>query len=357
MTFKANPVKIIQDFLANYKNDPNHRNALLLINPYNRFWFTDFPSSAGFLLITTDHSILYLDGRYIEAAQSRAQNCDEIKSIVANSSNSFLKTLATDLQRFNINELLFDKGFMTYRQWEQLQPLNKKLIPVSIDEIRAVKSDVAIARLEKACQISLQALKKVLPLLQPGISEKAFANKLVAELYNQGADKISFDPIVVSGARGALPHGNPSLKIMNNNEYVTIDFGVYFKGYASDITRTIAIGTPSQKMQKIYNIVAAAQVLGIKAIRPGINSEDIDKICRDYIKAAGYGKYFVHSTGHGLGVEVHEFPRVSPFAKTLLQPGMIITVEPGIYIPGEGGVRIEDDVLVTADGYKVLSKI
>uniref|UniRef100_A0A2C9L540 Peptidase M24 domain-containing protein n=1 Tax=Biomphalaria glabrata TaxID=6526 RepID=A0A2C9L540_BIOGL len=204
------------------------------------------------------------------------------------------------------------------------------------------------------------ALEKVKPFIKEGISEKELDAKLEYEIRMLGAEKSSFDAIIASGYRGALPHGRASNKIIKNGELITFDFGAIYNGYCSDITRTLHVGEVTDpKLLEIEAVLIEAQRLGKLAVKPGVSTFEVDKVCRDYISEKGYGKYFTHSTGHGLGIEVHEAPGVSfnKSVETILEPGMVITVEPGIYIEGFGGIRIEDDILVTENGHEVLSSI
>ena len=334
--------------------EDNNLDAFLFQSNENRYWISRFNSTAGYVLVTKNKKILYLDGRYIEAGKEKAKNIDEVKELQTNNKNS-LNIIFEDLKEMNLTKLGFSEEETNFKFYKFLQKEYDHLYPVNTNDIRTVKELYEIEYTQKACDISLEAFNKVIKKIKPGMKEKDIAIELSYEMMLLGADKNSFDSIVASGIRGSLPHGIASNKIINNNEMITIDFGCYYKGYASDITRTIAIGEPSYKLNEIYDVVKEAQKLGIEAIKPGVSSKEIDTICREYIQSKGYGQYFNHSTGHGLGLDVHEFPRISPFMDIELEENMIITVEPGIYIPGLGGVRIEDDILVTKNGYKILS--
>jgi Xaa-Pro aminopeptidase len=221
-----------------------------------------------------------------------------------------------------------------------------------------VKNEKEVAKMSQAAEITDQVYQKILKVVKSGMSEKDLAKLILTFFEELGADGLSFDIIVVSGKNGALPHGQPSNKIIQEGELITVDFGCKYQGYCSDFTRTFAISGKeiNPKLKEIYQVVKEAQWQGIQAVKAGIKCKEIDKIVRDYIQQKGYGEYFIHSTGHGLGIEVHEQPYVSSQDNTILQPGMVITIEPGIYIPDFGGVRIEDDVLVTATGYQLLTK-
>jgi Xaa-Pro aminopeptidase len=243
--------------------------------------------------------------------------------------------------------------------FEELKKSMKTINFVFINgtKLRMVKTNEESKILKEAANISHKALNAVKHLIKPGISEIEIRNNLEFQMLKFGAEKPGFDSIVVSGERSALPHGKPSSKLLKEGELVTIDFGAQYKGYTADITRTFKVGdVTDQKLLEIFEVVKEAQELGIKAVKPGVLASTIDKICRDYIISKGYGEYFVHGTGHGLGVEVHEEPYVTPISKDILQVGNVITVEPGIYIPNLGGTRFEDDILVTNDGYEILSR-
>ena len=270
--------------------------------------------------------------------------------------SNIYKFIAEECKRENCHSIGYEGDYITVLEAAKIAVSCPQLTPLSFHNLRACKQPFEVEKITEACRITEKALKAVIPTIQPGMSEVQLRNQLESKCLDFGADKMSFDTIIASGTRGALPHGVASAKIINNFELITIDIGVYYQGYASDITRTIALGDVNDKLKEIYQLVAKAQQLGVAAIKPGISSNKIDQICRDTIQKEGYGQYFQHSTGHGLGIDVHEFPRISPYADTILQPGMVITVEPGIYITGLGGVRIEDDILVTETGYQMLSR-
>ncbi len=330
----------------------NAVDAILIYNPKNRLWFSEFKSTEGYLLISNNKAYLYVDGRYITAAGKIAKNVDKIIQF-----GNIFELLNKDLKFLNIKKLGFESDFLSFANYELYsKSLNSKLCPVNTSKIRTIKNNQEISFIHKACQISDIAFSNVVKNIKVGMTELEIDSIIFSSFMQEGADEPSFPSIVASGIRGAMPHGRASSKKIQNNELVTIDFGCYYKGYASDITRTIALGKPKKELLEIYEIVKKSQMMGINAIKPGISTKDIDSICRDYIISKGYGDYFIHSTGHGLGADVHEFPRVSPYCDIKLETGMVITVEPGIYIPNLGGVRIEDDILVTDNGYKVLTQ-
>lgn len=252
-----------------------------------------------------------------------------------------------------------EKDHMTLARFEQLQQSLSFARYLDIGpwlrDLRVRKCEDEVAKIRHAVHLIEQVLDKAVQHVAEGITE----NELVAEVEYQirklGADGPSFDSMVLSGEKTALPHGVPGTRKLMQGDLVMFDIGVYADGYASDITRTFALGEPSPECKKIYNIVLAANEAAIQAVRPGVTFASIDKAARDVIEKAGYGQYFMHRLGHGLGIDVHEFPSVHGNNETLLAEGNVFTIEPGIYVPGIGGVRIEDDVLVTADGVEVLT--
>ena len=327
--------------------------VFVALDEQTRLWYTELLTSDGFLFIEKNKATLFVDGRYIEVAQKEAKNVD-VKLYTKENLSKFLESRSWD----NVG---ISENYVTLSQKKMLDSLVKKVNWIGIDgqELRIIKSSYEVEYIKKAAKIALRALKDTQQYIRPGVKEKEIEARLSYNMRKYGATKESFDSIVVSGPRGALPHGKPSDKKLKEGELVTIDFGAIYNGYCSDITRTFHVGeVKNEKLLEIEKVLIKAQKLGVKAVKPGVTTFDIDKVCRDYITAKGFGKYFIHSTGHGLGIDVHELPNVSSRKETarVLEPGMVITVEPGIYIEGLGGIRIEDDVLVTEKGYKVLSK-
>ncbi len=219
-----------------------------------------------------------------------------------------------------------------------------------VEAIRMKKDENEVKIIQDAANIADAAFAHIIHFIRPGLTELDVSNELEFFMRKQGATSSSFDMIVASGQRSALPHGVASEKIIEKGELVTLDFGAYYKGYCSDITRTVAVGKVSEELRAIYQTVLEAQLRGMSGIKPGLTGKQADALTRDYITEMGYGDYFGHSTGHGLGMEVHEGPALSMKSNTVLEPGMVVTVEPGIYIAGVGGTRIEDDTLITEDG-------
>ena len=263
------------------------------------------------------------------------------------------------IKEMGINKIGFEQDKMTYGTYaaykEQLGAA--ELVPVSqsVEKLRLIKSSEEIKILKEAAKIADDAFSHILTVIKPGITEIEVANELEFYMRSQGADHSSFDMIVASGVRSSLPHGVASGKAIEKGDLVTLDFGAYYKGYCSDITRTVAVGEPDDELKRIYQTVFEAQAIGMRSIKPGITGKQADAYTRDYISSQGYGDYFGHSTGHGLGMEVHESPALSARSDQMLEKGMVVTVEPGIYIPGKGGVRIEDDIVLTEEGNESLT--
>jgi methionine aminopeptidase type I len=331
----------------------NNLDAVLFFSPENRFWLTDFHSSLGYLFVVRQKSYLFVDGRYITGAQKNISN----KQIEVKLWRNWVD-IKKFLQEKNIQRLGFEKEYVTVAQLEAW----KKQVPevdwvgIETSKIRIIKTKKEIERMRQAAQITDQVYQKLLKIVKPGMSEKELA-KFVRNFFEElGVEELSFDTITVSGENGALPHGQPSDKIIKEGELITVDFGCKYQGYCSDFTRTFVVGKEiNPKLKEIYQIVQEAQWKGIQAVKAGVKCSEIDQVVRGYIQQKGYVEYFIHSTGHGLGIEVHEAPSISWLDNTILQPGMVITIEPGIYIPDLGGVRIEDDVLVTRDGFELLT--
>lgn len=325
--------------------------AVLITSPQNRFYLSGFTGSTATLVITANKAWILTDSRYITQVKSECPEFElvEVKGKYQDAIKNLLGEKA--IIGFEGSDVTFDwydqytKSLSTY-----------SFTRLDLSHLRDVKDANEVAIMKKAGLIAIQALEKTLPQVKVGMTERQAELILVTEMKRLGASKESFDTIVASGVRGALPHGHASDKVINDGEFVTFDFGCIYNGYCSDVTRTVVMGNAKDKqMVEIYQIVKEAQQKAVDAIRPGLKGSEIDKVARDYIVSKGYGKYFGHGTGHGLGILVHEYPNVSPSGEIVLAPGHVVTVEPGIYIEGLGGVRIEDDVLVTEKGHEVLN--
>lgn len=323
------------------------------MSTYNRRYVTNFTGSAGAALILSDNAYFITDFRYVEQAKSETSGYDIIQH-----NRSLIEEVANIVNESKIGKLGFEKDHITYSTWEKLdQSIEAETVPVSnmIEQLRMVKSEEEINTIKEAAKIADNAFTHILNYMKPGVAELDIANELEFFMRKNGAASSSFDIIVASGKRSALPHGVASDKLIESGDFVTLDFGALYQGYVSDITRTVAVGNPSEKLTEIYQIVLEAQVQAVDQIKPGMTGRDADAIARDYIREKGYGDNFGHSLGHGIGLEVHEGPGLGSRSETTLVPGMVVTVEPGIYLPEIGGVRIEDDIVMTQYGNETLT--
>ncbi len=326
----------------------NGLDALLVTNPYNRRYMTGFTGSAGVAVVSAEDAVFITDFRYTEQAAKQVQGFRIVKH-----EKTIIEEVANQVKEMKIKTLGFEKdnvSFGTYELYNDKVDAELKAVSGIVEKLRMVKTADEIEILQQAAKIADDAFAHICTFIKPGVTELEVSNELEMFMRKQGATSSSFDTIVASGERGALPHGVASDKVIQSGELVTLDFGALYNGYISDITRTVAVGEPSEQLKEIYEVTLAAQVLALEKIKPGMTGIEADAIARDYIKSNGYGDAFGHSTGHGIGLEVHEGPALSFRSETVLVPNMTVTVEPGIYLPGIGGVRIEDDILITEDG-------
>lgn len=330
--------------------------GFLFLDRANLRYLSGFSGTAGALLVSRETSTFLTDARYTTqarqevAAQSICEYRVQLDGILKQVNDLGLKRIGfeADSLPYAMVERLRDKS-PAGCQW---QPESERLRP-----LRWVKDLNETAALDQAAMIAAEAFEEIVPLIRPGVAERAIALELEFAMRRLGAEEKSFDTIVASGLRGALPHGVASSKTIASGELVTIDFGARWSGYHSDETVTIAVGPVSARLRKIFDVVLEAHDRAMDAVRPGVALRDLDGIARDYVAAQGYGDYFGHSLGHGVGLEVHEYPAVSAQSEVLAEEGMVVTIEPGIYIPDLGGVRIEDMVYVTADGYRRITRL
>jgi len=328
--------------------------ALLVHQAANRAYLTAFTGSAGIALITTLEALLLVDFRYVEQASSEAREFEVIKA-----DRQFIETLTDVVRGRGLRRVGFESEFVTVKQHrdyaDRLAPA--ELVPVEgVDRLRWVKDADEIARIEQAVAIADAAFAHIQPYLQPGAVERDIAVELEFFMRRHGAEKEAFETIVASGPRSALPHGRASERVLQPGDFITLDFGAVYRGYVSDCTRTVVLGAASEKQRQIYATVLAAQQAALAGIRPGMTGRAGDGLARAVITAAGYGEAFGHGLGHGVGLMVHEGPTLSPREEAELAPGMAVTVEPGVYLPGWGGVRIEDLAVITEDGCRSLTR-
>jgi len=339
----------IRDVLGTLELD-----AILLTSPINRRWATGFPASAGALVVTETESVFITDSRYTEAARAKINN---VQVVQIESGQSYADLIGEVLEQHQVRRLGFEEAVMTQKAYANYrEKLTPELIPASglLDDLRAVKTPAEYALMQRAQAITDQTFAEILPLITSQCTERELAVEIVYRLMKNGAERPAFDPIVVSGPRSSMPHGTPGDCALTG--FVTLDFGAVYEGYCADMTRTVSIGEPTAEMRRVYETVLSAQAAGIAAARAGVVGREIDRAARDVIAAAGYGGYFGHGFGHSLGMEVHEAFRAAPTEERPLPRGAVISAEPGIYLPGQFGVRIEDTLYLTETGCEILTK-
>ena len=311
----------------------------------------------GLLLVTRNGAHYTTDGRYIEAAQEQVQGAD-VKLVTRDSSH--LAQARAFLEERGLHNVGFESGNMTvdaHRRYSQELPCILTPAQQLLDDLRASKDEEELAVMRHAQEITDGAFKAVLDFIRPGMTEREIAARLVYEMMRRGGEKVSFDPIVAAGPNGSRPHAVPGDQVVDTGMFITMDFGCKVDGYCSDMTRTVAMGEPTDEMEQVYATVLAAQRAGINAARAGATGREVDAAGRQVIAEAGYGEYFTHRLGHFIGQTEHEQGDVSATADVEARPGMIFSIEPGVYLPGEFGVRVEDLVLVTEDGCEILNHV
>lgn len=330
----------------------NPDEAALITDEVNIGYFSGFFHSEGALLVTHQTVTLLVDFRYFEAAQLKA-DCDVVCF------TRLTEELSTLLMREAVRSLHVEASNLTVERYKRFETaLGKSGIELNADgeldrligEIRIIKDETELEKIQTAQSIAEKAYNELLNVIRVGISERELAARLAFYMKQKGAEDVSFDLITITGKKTSLPHGVPSDDRISEGDFFTCDFGAVYEGYHSDTTRTVAVGFATDEMRLVYDIVLQAQLSALKEIKPGVLCSTVDKTARDIIAKAGYGEYFGHSTGHGVGLNIHELPYVSSKSDTILKAGMVITDEPGIYLPNRFGVRIEDMVAVTENG-------
>ena len=331
--------------------------AVLLLDSYNRHFATGFHSSSGAVIVTADDAWFITDSRYIEAAQEAAAGRYNV--CLHNGDhpmNSMIKSILAEQGVSRLGGEACRLSYEEYTAYEELLGIKMIGCQGMIDELRAVKNEEELAFMRKAQEITDDVFAYILTFIKPGMTERRVAAELVYQMMLRGADQVSFDPIVVAGHRSSMPHGVPSDNVIQEGDFVTMDFGCLYKGYCSDMTRTIAVGYATEEMRKVYDTVLQAQLAGLAVSKAGVLGKDVDKAARDVIEAAGYGEYFGHGYGHCLGLEIHESPNANPRGDVPMPAGCVCSAEPGIYLPGKFGVRIEDTAIFREDGVEILTK-
>ena len=323
--------------------------GLLLTSRFSRHYGAEFDIAEGVAIVTKAGCRYFTDSRYIEAAQNGIQGFEVVEM---NRENPFAKLINDAIAEFGVTTLGYEEDYLTVAEFMGYEKkLNAKLVPMSgkINGLRQVKEEYELERMRKAQQITDAAFTEVLTRIECGMTEKELAAELIYCLLKNGGEGLSFEPIVVSGPNTSLPHGVPGDRRLREGDFVTMDFGVLYQGYCSDMTRTVALGYATEEMRKVYDTVLKAQLAGIAATKAGVTGAEVDAAARQVIEEAGYGAYFGHSYGHSIGMECHEMPPCSPSAQAVMEENMVCSAEPGIYLPGKFGVRIED-VVIFKDG-------
>lgn len=328
---------------------------LLLTDEVSVRYASGFAFTDGAALIGPERAWLITDSRYAEAAAQAVTDMEILVTGAGRTVNAIVRDLAAE-NRFA--QLLAEGDRVSHDEWQKLEKaLGVALVPAGglLAELRACKDEAEVNAILAAQTIAEKALDAVLGLLRPGMTEQETAAELVYHMYKYGSEANAFDPIVVSGPRTSMPHGVPSERAIQAGDFVTMDFGAVYNGYCSDMTRTVAVGGATAEMRRVYDTVLEAQLAGIDAAKPGVTGRAIDAAARDVIAAAGYGEYFGHSFGHSLGLEIHESPNASPSNSKPMPEGAVVSAEPGIYIPGKFGVRIEDMLWLRDGGARNLT--
>jgi Xaa-Pro aminopeptidase len=328
--------------------------ALLLASSANIRYLSGFDGSNGLILVTPKETHFFTDPRYAIAA-SRG-----VSGKVHIARGPLYLAAATVIKRKRLKKIGFEAANTNFRAYESLRdslPASASLVPAEgiVEALRMVKSADEIEKIRASVQVNSDAYQRVIRRVRPGIREIDIAAELEYQMKILGAEKPAFDTIVAAGERSALPHAHPTGYRLVGNELLLVDMGACRDGYSSDMTRVVHLGPPPRRIKQMYAAVLESQLAAIDAVRPGVTAGSIDQVARGVLKKHGLDEAFVHSTGHGLGLEIHEPPRLGKKDKTILAPGMTITIEPGVYLEGKGGIRIEDTVLVTGTGCEILS--
>lgn len=325
--------------------------AFLITDPLNMQYLSGFSGGEGILYLSRNKRILVTDSRYTEAAAAES-DFDVIEESIR---HRRLQILAEHIKEDGIENMGFEDLSMTFADFQKYRknlPGIKKWISLgrAINDLRMIKKEDEITCMAKAADIACEAFKEICRLIKPGMTELEGAAELEYQMKKRGAQDVSFKAIFAAGRNSSMPHAVPTAYKVQEGDFITMDFGCKVDGYCSDMTRTVAVKYVTDKQREVYDIVLKAQLAGLDAAGPGLTGSDVDKVARDIIAKAGYGQYFGHALGHSVGLFIHEEPRLSPKEETVLEANMIETVEPGIYIPGEFGVRIEDMILITDKG-------
>lgn len=335
----------------------NGLDAVLITNEKNQLYATGFHFTDGIVIVSREDAWLLTDSRYIEAAQMTAGSCCRVQMF--DREHSMLSLIRAALRTCAAARIGAEEQSMSHSAYMYYQhELGCELLPAQeiFTALRASKSEEELVFMRQAQAISEKALEAVLRIIKPGMTERQVAAELVYHMLKNGSEGNSFDPIVVTGAKSSMPHGVPGDEIIKAGDFVTMDFGSIKGGYCSDMTRTVAVGHATEQMRNVYSTVLSAQLAGIATARAGIPGKEIDAAARKVISDAGYGEYFGHGFGHSLGLDIHEPPNANPRGETIMPVGAVISAEPGIYLPGRFGVRIEDVLVLNEQGCENITK-
>lgn len=342
-------INALRDFLREKNLD-----GVIINKLENVFYFSGFTGDDTMLVVSAEDAALVTDFRYIEQATAEAPLFRIVKQ-----EKGFIQKLAETISSMKINRIGFEGAALVWDWYGQIKnnlPDNALLESVNLNSLRQIKEKEEIECIRQAMSISDKAFDDILHFIRSGISENAVAARLENVMRSLGSQRPAFTTIVASGRRGSLPHGTATEKLINPGEFVTMDYGAVYKGYHSDMTRTVCVGKADAKQREVYDAVLEAQLLGVSLVKPGASCREVDGEVRRFLDRHGFAEYFGHGLGHSLGLEIHEAPSLSPRNEgTKLMANVLITVEPGVYIPDWGGVRIEDTVLVTDNGREILT--
>ncbi len=330
--------------------------SLLVWNRRDQFWLTGFTGEDGGVLLTAKDIVLLTDGRFEETAKLEAPFA---RALIRKKRSP--EITARELKRRKLGRIAFDPAHMSVALFTELSKLIRpaKLVPAPglIGRRRQIKDAGELDAIRRSIAIADSAMRELLTWLKPGMTEREVLARLIYDMGTRGADEPAFNPVVGFGPAAALPHYAPSDRKISNGSYLLIDWGARAGGYVSDLTRTIPVGTIPADLRRVFGVVRAAHEAAVAKVRPGVKAGAVDNVARQIIAKSGFEKHFNHALGHAIGLDVHEAPRIGKGAKDVLEPGMVITIEPGIYLPGVGGVRLESDVVVTADGGAILESL
>ena len=340
----------IYDILASNKLD-----ALFISSQPNIAYLTGYPSRESYLLVSQKENIYFTDSRYTAEARRCLKDC-----VVKQYNGAFYKTIAEACNKLKFKRIGFEERYLPFAEYAKIEAglsASTEFIPVNslVEELRKVKSPEELCKIRKAAQITVKTLQYINNIIKPGIKEIELAGEIEHFIRHNGAMGAAFEIIVASGPNSSFPHHLTSQKKIKRNEPVLIDMGINYEGYKSDLTRVFFLGKMESLLQRIYSIVLSAHDAAIEKIKPGIKAQEIDLTARNLISKEGFGEFFGHALGHGVGLEVHEGPSISKRSNEILEEAMVFTVEPGIYLPGKFGVRFEDTVIVTKKGCEVLN--